>query len=115
MENLIYNELVCRGYRVDIGVVEVERILDGKRQLIQYEIDFIVNTGNNKIYIQSALNIDSPEKREQETFSLRHTRDSFRKIVVLDGVSRAWTDNDGVTYIGIIPFLLNTEKAVILA
>ena len=115
MENLIYNELVCRGYRVDIGVVEVERILDGKRQLIQYEIDFIVNTGNNKIYIQSALNVDSPEKREQETFSLRHTRDSFRKIVVLDGVSRAWTDNDGVTYIGVIPFLLNTEKAVILA
>lgn len=115
MENMMYNELIRRGYRVDVGVVEVERVVDGKRQLIQYEIDFIVNTGNNKIYIQSALNIDSPEKREQETFSLRHTRDSFRKIVVLDGVSRAWTDNDGVTYIGIIPFLLNTEKAVILA
>ncbi len=109
MENMIYNELIRRGYRVDIGVVEVERIVDGKRQLIQYEIDFIVNTGNDKIYIQSALNIDTPDKREQETFSLRHTRDSFRKIVLLDGISRAWTDNSGITYLGVIPFLLDTD------
>ena len=72
----------------------------------QYEIDFVVNIGNNKIYIQSALNIDTPEKKEQETFSLRHTGDFFRKIVVLGGSQKPWTDNDGVMYIGVIPFLL---------
>ena len=110
MENLLYNELIRRGYRVDVGVVEVQRMVDGKRQQAQYEIDFIVNTGFEQIYIQSALNIDTPEKREQETFSLRNTRDSFRKIVVLDGFTLPWTDNDGVTYVGIIPFLLGDFK-----
>lgn len=106
MENLLYNELIRRGYRVDVGAVEVQRMVNGNRQQAQYEIDFIVNTGFEQIYIQSALNIDTPEKREQETFSLRNTRDSFRKLVVLDGFSLPWTDNDGVTYVGIIPFLL---------
>ena len=110
MENLLYNELIRRGYRVDVGVVEVQRMVDGKRQQAQYEIDFIVNTGFEQIYIQSALNIDTPEKRDQETFSLRNTRDSFRKIVVLDGFTLPWTDNDGVTYVGIIPFLLGEFK-----
>ncbi len=110
MENLLYNELIRRGYRVDVGVVEVQRMVDGKRQQAQYEIDFIVNTGFEQIYIQSALNIDTPEKRDQETFSLRNTRDSFRKIVVLDGFTLPWTDEDGVTYVGVIPFLL--EKVI---
>ena len=112
MENMLYNELIRRGYRVDVGVVEVQRMVNGKRQQAQYEIDFIVNTGFEQIYIQSALNIDTPEKREQETFSLRNTRDSFRKIVLLDGISRAWTDNNGITYLGVIPFLLNTDKSL---
>ena len=106
MENLIFNELMRRGYNVDVGMVEVERIADGKRQQAQYEIDFIVNTGKEKVYIQSALNIDTDEKKQQETFSLHHTRDSFRKIVVMDGNASPWTDEDGVTYMGVIPFLL---------
>ena len=106
MENLIFNELTRRGYRVDVGVVEVERMTNGKRQQVQYEIDFIVNTGNEKVYIQSALNIDTDEKKQQETFSLHHTRDSFRKIVVMDGNASPWTDEDGVMYMGVIPFLL---------
>lgn len=109
MENLIFNELIRRGYAVDIGVVEVERMIDGKRQQAQYEIDFIVNTGKEKLYIQSALNIDTDEKKQQETFSLHHTRDSFRKIVVLDGNVTPWTDEDGVMYMGVIPFLLNNN------
>ena len=113
MENMIYNELIRRGYRVDVGVVEMERVIDGKRQQAQYEIDFIVNTWTDKIYIQSALNIDTPEKRAQETFSLRHTRDSFRKIVLLDGFTLPWTDEDGVTYMGVVPFLLDTEHKLI--
>jgi len=106
MENLIYNELIRRGYSVDVGVVELSHIIEGKRKASQYEIDFVVNIGNNKVYIQSALNVDTPEKKAQETFSLKNTGDFFRKIVVLDGSRKPWTDEDGVMYIGVIPFLL---------
>ena len=107
MENMIFNELVRRGYSVDVGVVELTRVIDGKRKQSQYEIDFVVNIGNNKVYIQSALNVDTPEKKAQETFSLKNTGDFFRKIVVLDGSMKTWTDEDGVMYVGVIPFLLN--------
>lgn len=106
MENMIYNELIRRGYSVDVGIVELDRVIDGKRKVSKYEIDFVVNIGNDKIYIQSALNIDTPEKKAQELFSLKNTGDFFRKIVVLDGNSKAWTDEDGVMYIGVIPFML---------
>ena len=58
-------------------------------------------------FIQSALNVDSPEKKAQETFSLRNTGDFFRKIGVLDGNRKLWTDEDGVMYVGVIPFLLD--------
>lgn len=107
MENMIYNELIRRGYSVDVGIVEVTRVIDGKRKQSQYEIDFVVNIGNSKVYIQSALNVDTPEKKAQETFSLRNTGDFFRKIVVLDGSRKLWTDEDGVMYMGVIPFLLD--------
>lgn len=106
MENMIYNELVRRGYSVDVGIVEVNRLVDGKQKMSQHEIDFVVNIGNNKVYIQSALNIDTPEKKVQELFSLKNTGDFFRKMVVLDGSRKPWTDEDGVMYIGVIPFLL---------
>lgn len=107
MENMIYNEIIQRGYSVDVGVVEVEQMTDGKRKQSQYEIDFVINVGNEKVYIQSALNVDTPEKKAQETFSLHNTGDFFRKIVVLDGNQKMWTDDDGVIYVGVIPFLLN--------
>ena len=107
MENMLYNEIIRRGYSVDVGVVEVERMVDGKRKQGQHEIDFVVNVGNKKVYIQSALNVDTPEKKDQETFSLHNTADFFRKFVVLDGNQKMWTDDDGVIYVGVIPFLLN--------
>lgn len=107
MENIIYNELLMRGYSVDVGVVEKTAVINGKRSQAQYEVDFVVNTGKEKIYIQSALNVDTEEKKAQETFSLKHTGDFFRKIVVLDGNQRLWTDADGVAYVGVIPFLLH--------
>ena len=107
MENMLYNEIIRRGYSVDVGVVEVERMVDGKRKQGQYEIDFVVNVGNEKVYIQSALNVDTLEKKDQETFSLHNTADFFRKFVVLDGNQKMWTDDDGVIYVGVIPFLLN--------
>lgn len=107
LENIIYNDLVMRGYSVDVGVVELTRTINGKRSQSQYEIDFVVNMGNSKVYIQSALHVDTPEKKEQETISLRNTGDFFRKIVVLDGGSKPWFDDDGVMYVGVIPFLLS--------
>lgn len=107
MENMIYNELIRRGYRVDVGVVEIERTIEGKRQQSQYEIDFVVNTGFEQIYIQSALNVDTTDKMNQEIFSLRNTRDSFRKIVILDGNDLPWMNDEGVLFMGVIPFLLD--------
>ena len=103
MENMIYNDLIRRGYSVDVGIVELTRIIEGRRRSSQYKIDFVVNVGNDKLYIQSALHVDTPEKKAQETFSLRNTGDFFRKIVVLDGNSKPWTDEDGVMYVGVIP------------
>ena len=108
MENIIYNELVARGCNIDVGVVEVKVAGEnGKRVLRQYEIDFVVNTGFEKLYIQSAFELSDEAKRAQETFSLRKTRDSFRKLVVVGGDQPFFTDEDGISFVGIIPFLLD--------
>jgi len=106
MENMIFVELIRKGYSVDVGVVELTITKDGKKRQSQYEIDFIVNTGLEKVYIQSALNVDTETKKNQETFSLRNSGDFFRKIVIIDGNAKAWTDEDGIKYVGVIPFLL---------
>jgi hypothetical protein len=106
MENMIFVELIRRGYSVDVGVVELTITKDGKKRQSQYEIDFIVNTGREKVYIQSALNVDTETKKNQETFSLKNSGDFFRKIVIIDGNAKAWTDEDGIKYVGVIPFLL---------
>ena len=110
MENLIYLELLRRGYNVDVGVVEHTRVADGKRIQSQYEIDFVLNTGKEKIYIQSALNVDTKEKLTQETFSLKKTGDFFKKIVILDGSSRQWEDESGIIFMGVITFLLREDE-----
>lgn len=91
---------------MDVGVVEVTIVKNGKKQQSQYEIDFIVNTGYEKVYIQSALNVDTETKRNQETFSLKNSDDFFRKIVIVDGNTKPWTDDNGIIYMGVIPFLL---------
>ena len=113
MENMIFIELIRRGYSVDVGVVELVLVKDGKKQQSQYEIDFIVNTGREKVYIQSALNVDTETKRSQETFSLRNSGDFFRKIVIVDGNAKPWTDEDGIMYMGVIPFLLDESGMII--
>ena len=113
MENMIFIELVRRGYNVDVGVVELTLVKNGKKQQSQYEIDFIVNTGREKVYIQSALNVDTEAKKNQETFSLRNSGDFFRKIVIVDGNSKPWTDEDGIMYMGVIPFLLEEVGSII--
>lgn len=111
MENAIYNELVRRDYAVDVGVVEMFATVNSKRCRRRYEVDFVVNKGDMRFYIQSAWNIPDGEKREQETFSLRHIGDNFRKVVVTgDPYEKTWTDRNGITFIGIMPFLLDPHS-----
>lgn len=108
MENAIYNELLRRGFNVDIGVVPISsRDRNGKQSIRQHEIDFVVNRGNDKIYIQSALRMDTPEKEKQETASLRGTGDFFRKIVITEGYGDPCADRDGIIRVGVIPFMLD--------
>jgi len=111
MENAIYNELIRRGYAVDVGVAIVETAHANVREKRQHEIDFVVNRFSERIYIQSAWMIPDEEKRRQETFSLRHTGDSFRKIVVTgDPYEKPWMDENGITFMGIVPFLLDPRS-----
>ena len=107
MENVIYNELRMRGYSVDVGAVRVRESRDGKRRDGMQEIDFVVNRGHERFYIQSAWRLEGEEKREQELRPLLKTGDSFRKIVVVGGSQHPWTDDRGITYVGVIPFLLD--------
>ena len=87
------------------------KILVGMRRCGRYEVDFVVNKGDMRFYIQSAWNIPDNEKREQETFSLRHIGDNFRKVVVTGNpYEKPWTDRNGVTFIGIMPFLLDPRS-----
>lgn len=109
MENIIYNDLVRRGYNVDVGVVEHDYKKDGERKKSQLEIDFVVNKGNKRYYIQSALSVDSIEKQEQETASLRKINDSFKKIVIVRKRTIPIYDNNGILYIGVEDFLLKED------
>ena len=108
MENIIYNELIIRGFDVDVGVVEYNfKDEFGKSKRIQYEIDFVANSGSRRVYIQSALNISSTEKREQESKSLNKVDDSFKKIIVIKDDIIPWYDEKGILYVGIKQFLLD--------
>ena len=106
MENIIYNDLIRRGYNVDVGVVEYNQTEDNKKKKIQLEVDFVVNRGNIKYYIQSALALESNEKREQELNSLKRINDSFKKIVIIKDDIIPRYDEQGIYYIGIKDFLL---------
>ena len=110
MENIIFNELIARGYSVDIGVVQVSSTENGVQKKSNLEIDFIVNQGFNKVYIQSAFSLDEPEKMKQETRSLINSGDFFKKIVVVGGNQKRWQDENGIIFIGVIPFLLDKES-----
>ena len=107
MENLIYNELVGRGHSVDVGVVESVEAAGGKESPVRREIDFVVNTPFRKLHVQSAFSIPDAEKRRRETASLRKSGGFFRKILVTGGNEKPWTDEDGITTVGVIPFLLD--------
>ena len=112
MENILYCDLRRRGFDVDVGVVEYNfKNQDGKSARAQLEIDFVVNRGYQRYYIQSALSVADPEKRAQEINSLIRIPDSFKKIVVVGSHINPWKDDNGIQYIGIEQFLLD-EKAI---
>ena len=111
MENVIYTELRMRGYKVDVGFVE-QRSVDGegkwKRQ--QLEVDFVVNEGNMRYYIQSALALPDAEKREQEMASLLKINDSFQKIIIVRDDIKAWRDENGILTMGLFEFLSDVNS-----
>ena len=110
MENVLYNDLIRRGMNVDVGVVEYNtKDADGKKIRKQLEVDFVVSQGGKRFYIQSALSIADPDKKEQEIESLKRIPDSFSKIVVVRDYLKPWQDENGITYVGIEQFLLNEE------
>lgn len=110
MENVLYCDLTRRGYDVDVGVAEQNlRDEDGRKIRKQLEIDFVVNRGWQRYYIQSAFTVADQEKREQETASLLRVPDSFAKIVVVRDYITPWRDERGILYIGVEQFLLDEE------
>lgn len=110
MENAIYNELIYRGYSVDVGVVEVRKIEDEKQVRKQLEVDFVVNRSSQRYYIQSAFALPTQEKVDQEQASLINIPDSFKKIVVVKGNGPVWRNEEGITFMGIYDFLLNENS-----
>ncbi len=107
MENVLFNDLIRRGFDVDIGIVEIAtKAENGKKIRKQLEVDFVVNKGSNRCYIQSALSVSDPEKKKQEIASLLRIPDSFKKIVVVGDYLKPMNDEHGIHYIGIEQFLL---------
>ena len=111
MENIIYNELIIRGYRVDVGMVEIKKKdKNGKWIRIQLEVDFIASLGSKKFYIQSALSIPDREKEIQESRSLTNINDSFKKIIVVKDHIMPRRNEEGILTIGILDFLLKENS-----
>lgn len=106
MENIIFNELIARGYAVDVGVVEVSE--EGKKK--QCEIDFVVNLGPERYYIQSAYRLGDEEKINTERRPLLATKDFFKKIIITDSRRKASYDDKGVIYMGLYDFLLDKNS-----
>lgn len=110
MENVLYNELARRGYSVDVGTVRFAETSGGKKTEQQHEIDFVVNFGSKRVYIQSAFSIADDDKRRQEMLPLLRTGDFFKKIIITSGNARPHMDDNGILIAGIIPFLLDDRS-----
>lgn len=110
MENVIYNELRSRGYLVDVGVVETRTRTENQGMLRkQLEIDFVVNNGSKRYYIQSALSLPNEEKIDQEMASLKNVSDSFQKIIIVKDNIVPHHNESGILFINLYDFLLNRE------
>lgn len=111
MENILYNELRRRGCKVDVGMVE-QRFVDddGKWKRKQLEVDFVVNQGNQRYYIQSALALPNEDKRKQEMGSLLRINDSFKKMIIVKDDIKPWRDENGILTMGLLDFLMNADS-----
>ncbi len=111
MENIIYNELVMRGFNVDVGIIEhVVRDEDGKRTTKHLEVDFVCNKGSLRYYIQSAFSIPNAEKMAQEQSSLDRIDDSFKKIIITQDRTKLWRNEKGYVIINVLDFLLKENS-----
>ena len=111
MENILYNELRMRGYKVDVGMVEYRtHDKNGNSMRKQLEVDFVVSQGSRRYYIQSALAMPTQEKVAQESASLRRISDSFKKIIVVGDDIKPKRNEDGILIIGIYDFLLKADS-----
>lgn len=111
MENIIFNELVSRGFNVDVGLVPItQKNAEGKIVYKQLEVDFVCNKGPKRYYVQSAFAIPDNEKMQQESNSLLRIDDSFKKIIVVKDTPAPWYTEDGILVIGIYDFLLNANS-----
>ena len=111
MENVVYNELLSRGYAVDVGVVETrKRNSEGKQEKRKLEIDFVANMGSQRYYIQSAFQIPDKEKEKQEKESLNNVDDSFKKIVLVRDVVKISRDEKGIVTMSIYDFLMDKNS-----
>ena len=111
MENVIYNELVMRGFNVDVGIIEhVVRDEDGKRTTKHLEVDFVCNKGNQRYYIQSAFSIPNTEKMKQEQASLDRIDDSFKKIIITQDRTKLWRNEKGYVIMNVLDFLLKENS-----
>jgi predicted AAA+ superfamily ATPase len=110
MENLIYNELRIRGYLVDVGVVPIrKKDADGAYRRSQLEVDFVCNRGSERVYVQSAYQLPTEEKRKQEMASLLKIDDSFRKIIITEDLILRHMDENGVEWVNVYDFLKSEE------
>lgn len=110
MENIIYNELTVRQFSVDVGIVYSRTVNDnGSSVRTPRKIDFVVNSGGKRTYIQSAYAMPTDEKAEAELRPFMLTRDSFPKIVVRKDIGKRWYDDNGILNINVIDFLLDKE------
>lgn len=110
MENVLYNELCARGYSVDVGLVEIwEKNEEGKIVHKRIEVDYVINRGSQRIYVQSAYSMPDEEKRDQEQRPLIKINDSFRKIIISGEHKGKFYNEEGVLRIGVFEFLLDRE------
>lgn len=111
MENIIYNELMRRGFSVDVGVVDDNRMNEKGVVVCRHaEVDFVANLGSQRYYIQSVYELPSPEKEKQEKSSLVHIGDSFKKVIVQRNPVEPWHDEHGILSIGVMDFLLSPDS-----
>ena len=111
MENIIYNELRIRGYRVDVGLVEqFGKNSENKTVKKQLEVDFVVTRGSEKYYIQSAFAVNSEEKREQDERPLNAIGDSFKKIIIVRDNIKVRRNDMGIVTVGVRNFLLDENS-----